>query len=101
MLSVSGLEACGERYRGGLAIDDPRVSPLFGPLKALPRMAIFAGTSDILVVDARRLTDRLAEPGMPEQIYYEYEDMFHVWMLLGVPEGRKARDQTVRFIIGE
>lgn len=101
MLSVSGLEACGERYRGNLAIDDPRVSPLFGPLKGLPRMAIFAGTSDILVVDARRLTDRLAEPGMPEHIYYEYEDMFHVWMLLGVPEGRKARDQTVRFIAGE
>jgi len=101
MLSVNGLEACGERYRGELAIDHPRVSPLFGPLKGLPRMAIFAGTSDILVVDARRLTDRLTETGMPEHVYYEYEDMFHVWMLLGVPEGRKAREQTVQFIAGE
>lgn len=101
MLAVSGLEACGERYRGELALDDPRVSPLFGELKGLPRMAIFAGSSDILVVDARRLAARLAEAGMPEHVYHEYEDLFHVWMLLAIPEGRRAREQTVRFIVGE
>ncbi|QKG70505.1 alpha/beta hydrolase [Erythrobacter mangrovi] len=101
MLAVSGLEACGQRYRGELPIDDPRVSPLFGELKGLPRMAIFAGSSDILVVDARRLVARLAEAGLPEHVYHEYEDLFHVWMLLAIPEGRQAREQTVQFIVGK
>ena len=56
------------------------------PLEGLPPMAIFSGTSDILLVDGRRLAEKLAHDGMPRHIYREYEDMFHVWMLLPVPE---------------
>ena len=98
MLAVDGLEACGDMYRGELAIDDPRVSPLFGEFEGLPPMAIFSGTSDILLVDGRRLAQKLEQPGMPDHIYREYEDMFHVWMLLPIPEARRARDETVAFI---
>ncbi|MBX7500795.1 alpha/beta hydrolase [Qipengyuania sp. YG27] len=98
MLAVSGLEACGAMYRGDLAVEDPRVSPLFGDLAGLPPMAIFSGTADILLVDGRRLAQRLAEPGMPDHIYREYADMFHVWMLLPVPEAMQARAETVEFI---
>ena len=98
MLAVSGLEACGDMYRGELAVDDPRVSPLFGDLAGLPPMAVFSGTSDILLVDGRRLAERLAAPGMPDHIYREYDDMFHVWMLLPIPEAKRARGETVEFI---
>ena len=98
MLSVKGLEACGELYRGDLPSTDPRVSPLFGPLEGLPPMAIFSGTRDILLVDGRRLAERLAEPRMPVHIYREYEDMFHVWMLLPIPEGKRALAETAEFI---
>ena len=98
MLAVAGLEACGDMYRGELAIDDPRVSPLFGEFEGLPPMAIFSGTSDILLVDGRRFAQKLEQPGMPDHIYREYEDMFHVWMLLPIPEARRARDETVAFI---
>lgn len=98
MLAVSGLEACGQMYRGELALDDPRVSPLFGDLEGLPPIAIFSGTSDILLVDGRRLAQRLDNPGMPDHIYREYRDMFHVWMLLPIPEGKRARSETVDFV---
>lgn len=98
MLAVSGLAACGEMYRGELSVEDTRVSPLFGALAGLPPMAIFSGTFDILLVDGRRLAERLAEPGMPPHIYREYDDMFHVWMLLPVPEAMRAREETVAFI---
>lgn len=98
MLAVSGLEACGDMYRGELAVDDPRVSPLFGELAGLPPMAVFSGTSDILLVDGRRLVERLAAPGMPDHIYREYDDMCHVWMLLPIPEAKRARGETVEFI---
>ena len=101
MLSINGLAACGVRYAGELALADPRVSPLFGELEGLPPMAIFAGTHDILLVDSRRLVEKLSQPGMPEHIYHEYKGMFHVWMLLPVPEGRRALEQAARFIAGK
>ena len=98
MLSTSGLEACGTRYAGKLPLTDTRVSPLFGPLDHLPPMAIFAGTSDILVVDARRLVDKLQALGVNDFLYREYEDMFHDWMLFPIPEGKKALLQAAEFI---
>ena len=97
MLAISGLEACGEMYRGDLPIDDYRVSPLFGPLEGLPPMAVFSGTSDILIVDGRRLSAQLKALGVAHE-YHEYPGMFHVWMLLPVPEGKRALEQSSAFI---
>ena len=98
MLAVSGLEACGAMYRGDLAPDDPKVSPLFGPLDGLPPMAIFSGTSDILLVDGRRLDEKMTALGSHSHVYREYPGMFHIWMLLPVPEGRQALDEAADFI---
>lgn len=98
MLAVSGLEACGAMYRGELAPDDPMVSPLFGSLEGLPPMAIFSGTSDILLVDGRRLNDKLTALGSRSHVYCEYPGMFHAWMLFPVPEGRQALDEAADFI---
>lgn len=99
MLAIAGLEACGEMYRGDLPLDDYRVSPLFGPLDGLPPMAVFSGTSDILIVDGRRLAAKLDAIGAAHE-YHEYPGMFHVWMLLPVPEGKQALAQTAAFIRG-
>ncbi len=98
MLAVAGLEACGQLYAGSLPLNDHRVSPLFGKLEGLPPMAIFSGTSDILLVDGQQLAQRLEEADGSEYMYREYERMFHVWMLLPVPEGRQALRQTAAFI---
>jgi epsilon-lactone hydrolase len=98
MLAPVGLQVCGKLYAGDLPVTDPRISPLFGDYSGLPPMAIFAGTSDILVIDARRLAEKLKAEGSPSFEYHEYEDMFHVWMLLGVPEGKQALQQTAKFI---
>ena len=85
---------------GDLSLDDPRISPLFGDLEDLPPIAIFSGTSDILLVDGRRLAAKLTEEGMPKHAYHEYDGMFHVWMLFPIPEGKRARAETVEFIRG-
>ena len=98
MLAVVGLKGAGEMYAGDLPLTDPRISPLFGEYAGLPPMAIFAGTSDILLVDSRRLVEKLKADGSPRHEYYEYADMFHVWMLIGIPEGKNALQQTVDFI---
>lgn len=98
MLAQSGLRACGAAYGGDLPLDDPRLSPLFGDLEGLPPLAIFSGTSDVLLVDGQRLAAKLEERGATGFEYHQYADMFHVWMLLPVPEGKQALEQTARFI---
>ena len=98
MLAISGLTGAGKMYAGDLPLDDARVSPINGDWEGLPPMAIFAGTSDILLVDAQRLISKLDAPGMPVHEYYEYDGMFHVWMLLPIPEGKQALEQTAEFI---
>lgn len=98
MLGISGVKACSDRYRGELPAEDPRISPLLGDLEALPPTAIFAGTSDILMVDSRKLDERLTALGSTTHLYREYADMFHVWMLLPIPEGRQALGETADFI---
>ncbi|WP_435416950.1 alpha/beta hydrolase [Parerythrobacter aurantius] len=98
LLARSGLVACGEAYAGTLPLTDPRVSPLFGDLAGLPPMAIFAGTRDILVVDARRLAASPEVAGDPRSRYREYPEMQHVWMLLPLPEARRAVSETADFI---
>ena len=98
MLAQVGLKTCANLYGGGIPPEDPRLSPLFGDLEGLPPMAIFSGTRDILLVDGRRLSSRLRELGVTNFEYHEYPDMFHVWMLLGIPEGKGALAQTETFI---
>ena len=101
MLAIIGLQSSGKMYAGDLPANDPLVSPLFGSLEGLPPIQMFAGTSDILLPDAQRF-DELAKTAKdaPPVEYHEYEKMFHVWMLLPIPEGKKAMRQIVSFING-
>ncbi|ABC64036.1 alpha/beta hydrolase [Erythrobacter litoralis] len=98
MLAQVGLESCAAMYGGDVPPDDPRLSPLFGDLADLPPTAIFSGTSDILLVDGRRLAEKFHALGKTDFEYHEYADMFHVWMLLPVPEGKEALARTADFI---
>ena len=98
MLSVAGVVACAQRYAGELALDDPRISPLFGSLDGLPPIATFAGTRDILLVDARRLDEKQKLAGRDSDIYREYEGMFHDWMIFPIPEGAQALEETAQFV---
>ncbi len=97
LLMRPGLKAAGRWYSGAMAVDDPRVSPLYGELAGLPPIQIFCGTHDILVADARRLAQR----AMAERVDVEYHEeprLMHVYPLMYFPESRKAQDNIVRFV---
>ena len=98
ILAIAGLMACGKMYAGRAGPSDPRVSPLFGSLEQLPPMAVFAGTHDILLPDARRLAKALGGSDPQDFSYREYEGMVHVWMLSPIPEARRTLEETVQFI---
>ncbi len=97
MLYATGLRKAGALWAAGEDPRSPEISPIYGEMKDLPPVAIFTGSSDILMADARRLRDRLAAVGAPAE-YHEYQGMFHVWVGAPVPEGRKALSQAGAFL---
>jgi monoterpene epsilon-lactone hydrolase len=97
MLAVVGLRQAGRTYARELPLDDPRVSPLQGNLRALPPITAFSGTHDILNPDSRRLRDRCAEAGVACDLI-EAPGMPHVYPLMPTPEGRAARRRMIELL---
>ncbi|MFJ1256964.1 alpha/beta hydrolase fold domain-containing protein [Cupriavidus sp. CuC1] len=85
MLSKLGGIECGRVYAGGDPVTLPQVSPIYGSLRGLPPVTLFIGTHDVLLPDCRTYRALAEQQGLPLR-YYEYEGMFHVWMLLPMPE---------------
>lgn len=94
-LAVPGSRAAGAIYRGELAEDDPRVSPIHGDLSGLGPITLFSGTRDILNADARRLVRLANEVSLPID-FHEIEGMLHVYPLLPIREADAAFDIICR-----
>jgi acetyl esterase/lipase len=96
-LGIEGLLEAGKQYAGLTSPDHYLLSPVYGSLKGLGNIFVFAGSNEILVADTRKLKS-LAAKQQVEIIYYEYPDMFHAWMLLNLPESKKAKQQLAVLI---
>jgi acetyl esterase/lipase len=94
-LGPEGLRYIGKRWVADLDDTDPRVSPLFGELVALPPVDLYVGTRDIFMPDCRLLRDQLPRDN---NSYHEEPGAIHVYPLLPVPEGRRARTIAVAHI---
>ncbi|MFM1730524.1 alpha/beta hydrolase [Prescottella soli] len=84
------LTVAADAYRGELDREHPWVSPLNGDLTGLGPITLFTGTRDILNVDARRFRPLASAAGVSLDLHEEPE-MIHVYPLLPIPEGKKAR----------
>jgi acetyl esterase/lipase len=80
-------------WADGLAVNDPRVSPLFGDQTGLPPTIVFSGSRDILDSDALRLA-----AANPDVEHRHYPGMMHVWPCAPMPEGRRALDEAAAFV---
>jgi epsilon-lactone hydrolase len=96
-LGLEGLQRAGKAYAGSTRLDHYLLSPLYGSIEGLGRISLFIGSKEILVADARKLKI-MAQSKDVHFEYFEYEDMVHVWMLLNLPESKKARLQIVDII---
>jgi acetyl esterase/lipase len=101
VLSIEMLRRAGSLWAGGLAPTDPRISPLDGDLAGLPPIAVFVGTDDLLLPDARRLAEKAQAEGASVTLH-EYPHQYHGW-IMGVPrlvpEARRALDQAAGFVL--
>jgi acetyl esterase/lipase len=93
-LAKPGIRVFGERWRGELPLEDPRVSPLFGEMGGLGPVSVFIGTHDILWPDVKRLRDKLIAAGVSVE-YEERAGLLHVYPLLPTASGAEARARIV------
>ena len=89
-LSPVGLREAAKAWAGGDSLSDPRLSPINGPLADLPPIDLYIGTRDVFLPDTRRLRDLVAQAGGEVELHEE-AGAFHVYPLVPVPEGSRAR----------
>lgn len=91
MLDPDGIAVAGKQYRGDLAADDPRCSPLFGSQSNLPPVLIQVGAGEILLDDSVHVADKIRTAGGEVKLDV-WRKMHHVWHFSAgiVPEGRRA-----------
>ncbi len=98
ILSINGLRYAGQQYAGALDLKDYRVSPLYGTLSGLCKISIFIGTNDLLYVDAQECKLRMKNLSSPFH-YFEYPQMFHVWMIVSaLKESKDVLDKVHNLI---
>jgi monoterpene epsilon-lactone hydrolase len=97
-LSSDVLARCAALYADGFELDDPRLSPLFGTLDDLPPVHLTVGDQDLLLGDAVRLRDALAEAGA-EVTWLEQPGGWHSYPLVWRgPVAQTARRAQIAFI---
>ncbi len=94
VLDPAGGREAAILYAGSLPLNDPRISPILGSMKGLPKVYAWTGDNDMLYADALLLKQKLHKAHVPYHIYI-YPGMVHNWMLHDLPEGRTAVRQIV------
>lgn len=97
ILNVKALRSIGEVYAHDLPLTDPRVSPIYGDLNHLGKIAIFYGTDEIFFPDCEGFGRRYPLIGT-EITHYPYIGMQHDWLISPIIERELALMETQRFI---
>ena len=96
ILPVEELMETGKRYCGGLDIEDPFVSPIYGTMDGLGPILMFSGEEEILTPDCELLTEKMEKVSGTEFVYRKAAGMCHDWILIPCRE----TDVTLDLIAG-
>ncbi len=99
MLSADALTKMAAHYLGGRDPRAPLASPLYADLSELPPVMVLVGSTEVLLNDATRLTEKIEAAGGQVELTV-WPKMPHVFPLLAarIPEGKKAISDIARFI---
>lgn len=90
------LRYYAERYT--VEPENPLVSPLFGDLTGFPPSLLFVGGDEIMLDDAVQLHRKLTACGCRSKLTVTPE-MWHGYVLYGVPEAKKDFEAIRRFLV--
>lgn len=98
MFRPANFAAFAAAYLGGAPADDPRASPLYGGLHALPPVLVQVGSTELLLDDARRVHRGILAAGGTSQLSV-HDGLTHAWHLLAgfVPEADAAIAEIAAF----
>jgi epsilon-lactone hydrolase len=99
VLTYSELLLNGSKaYAGDVALDDPRVSPLYADLsKGFSPALIVVGTKEMLLSSSVRFYQALEAAGQSVKLDM-YEGMWHAFPEYGLPESKVAIEKSATFI---
>jgi epsilon-lactone hydrolase len=99
MFRPENIPAFAAVYLGLVPADDPRASPVYADLGGLPPMLLQAGSTELLLDDARRVHEQVTAAGGESRLSI-YDDVHHGWQMLAsfVPEARAALGEAAAFI---
>ncbi|HEX4077529.1 MAG TPA: alpha/beta hydrolase [Rhizomicrobium sp.] len=98
-LDPEWLRAAMAAYRGGAALDDPRLSPLRAELRGLPPLLVQTGAGEYLTPDVHRFAARCRDAHVSITMD-EWLDMIHVWQWFAprLPEAMEAIGRIAAFL---
>ena len=96
-LSAESLRFAAKRWADDLDVHDWRVSPIFGDLKGIHHVTVFAGTNGILYPDIVKCFHMLDQDPSNELIVAE--EMNHVYPLYPIPEAKPAVDKIIQVVM--
>ena len=96
-LDVKGLKLAVSAYATGTEADDYKISPIFGSLEGLAPIHLFMGTHGVLLPDAREFVAMDEEKSFPIK-YHEYNQMYHAWIFLNMPEAKDVFNKLVNIL---
>lgn len=87
-------------YAGPTRLTAPLLSPLYADLCGLPPLLIQAGTDEVLLDDAVRLSHAASQAGVDVTLAL-WPGLFHVFQTAAfLPETRQAMEHAARFVDG-
>jgi epsilon-lactone hydrolase len=99
MFSGPAIARAAQVYLGETPATHPYASPLYADLRGLPPIFMQAGSTEVLLDDARRVADNARAAGVPVE-FDVWPKMPHVWQIFApfIPEARKALDLAAGFV---
>lgn len=99
MFVPSQLELVSRMYAGGVARDDPQLSPFHADLSGLPPLCLHAGAHELLRDDSVRFAERARAAGVDVSVR-TWPGVPHAWQFLAgfLPEARESLDLAGSFV---
>jgi len=99
LVAPGPLRAYAEAYAGGVALDDPGLSPGRGDLSGLPPVLIQVGGNEILFDDSVRTAEAIEAAGGRVALQ-RWDEAVHVFQMFHTPESDEAIDEIASFVGG-
>lgn len=99
MFSGPAIARAAQVYLGETPATHPYASPLYADLRGLPPLFMQAGSTEVLLDDARRVADNARAAGVPVE-FDVWPKMPHVWQIFApfIPEAGQALDLAAGFV---